>query len=53
MHGTKLSQRLIQTKDFLKRKLEEYDQLRTEIKVLEAELISKNQFSDDSSKDGE
>ena len=46
-----VSEHLIQTKDFLKRKLEEYDQLRTEIKVLEAELISKNQFSDNSSKE--
>ena len=46
-----VSEHLKQTKDFLKRKLEEYDQLRTEIKVLEDELISKNQFFDDSSKD--
>ncbi len=44
-----VTERAIQTKYFLKRKLEEYEQLKVEIASLQAELTSRGNFKEDQS----
>ena len=44
-----VSERISQTKHFLQRKLDEYEQLKNEIVALEAEILDKNPSLDEKS----